>query len=99
MIGTLPWVVNPPGVAAAGPAPPVLPAQSLQVQTVTPQLLLNAQGQVIATLAGSTIQAAAIKKTGTPEPPPKNEVSGGHGVTAAGPKGWRRAWPGGFGSS
>ncbi|KAF1465526.1 POU domain, class 6, transcription factor 1, partial [Megadyptes antipodes antipodes] len=74
VIGTLPWVVNPPGMAAASPAPAALPAQNLQVQTVTPQLLLNAQGQVIATLAGSAIQAAAIKKTGTPEPPSKNEV-------------------------
>ncbi|KAM6307928.1 POU domain, class 6, transcription factor 1 [Podargus strigoides] len=74
VIGTLPWVVNPPGMAAASPAPAALPAQSLQVQTVTPQLLLNAQGQVIATLAGGAIQAAAIKKTGTPEPPAKNEV-------------------------
>ncbi|KAM9214460.1 POU domain, class 6, transcription factor 1 [Leptosomus discolor] len=74
VIGTLPWVVNPPGVAAASPAPAALPAQNLQVQTVTPQLLLNAQGQVIATLAGSTIQAATIKKTGTPEPPTKSEV-------------------------
>ncbi|NXK01234.1 PO6F1 factor, partial [Corythaixoides concolor] len=74
VIGTLPWVVNPPGVAAATPTPAALPAQNLQVQTVTPQLLLNAQGQVIATLAGSTIQAATVKKTGTPEPPAKNEV-------------------------
>ncbi|NXG58238.1 PO6F1 factor, partial [Hemiprocne comata] len=74
VIGTLPWVVNPPGMAAASPAPAALPAQNLQVQAVTPQLLLNAQGQVIATLAGSTIQAATIKKTGTPEPPTKNEV-------------------------
>ncbi|XP_042652894.1 POU domain, class 6, transcription factor 1 isoform X1 [Tyto alba] len=74
VIGTLPWVVNPPGMAAASPAPAALPAQNLQVQTVTPQLLLNAQGQVIATLAGSAIQAAAIKKTGTPEPPAKSEV-------------------------
>ncbi|XP_051497372.1 POU domain, class 6, transcription factor 1 [Apus apus] len=73
VIGTLPWVVNPPGVAAA-PAPAALPAQNLQVQAVTPQLLLNAQGQVIATLASSTIQAATVKKTSTPEPPVKNEV-------------------------
>ncbi|NXG87782.1 PO6F1 factor, partial [Stercorarius parasiticus] len=73
VIGTLPWVVNPPGMAAS-PVPAALPAQNLQVQTVTPQLLLNAQGQVIATLAGSAIPAAAIKKTGTPEPPTKNEV-------------------------
>ncbi|NXV20580.1 PO6F1 factor, partial [Cepphus grylle] len=73
VIGTLPWVVNPPGMAAS-PVPATLPAQNLQVQTVTPQLLLNAQGQVIATLAGSAIPAAAIKKTSTPEPPTKNEV-------------------------
>lgn len=70
VIGTLPWVVNSPGMAAAGPAP----APSLHVQTVTPQLLLNAQGQVIATLAGSTLQAPGAKKTGTPEPPARNEV-------------------------
>ncbi|NXN91145.1 PO6F1 factor, partial [Rhinopomastus cyanomelas] len=76
VIGTLPWVVNPPGVAAApGPATAAaLPAQSLQVQTVTPQLLLNAQGQVIATLASSPIQAASSKKSSSPEPPAKNEV-------------------------
>ncbi|KAI4546574.1 hypothetical protein MG293_003129 [Ovis ammon polii] len=40
VIGTLPWVVNSASVAAPAPA------QSLQVQAVTPQLLLNAQGQV-----------------------------------------------------
>ncbi|NXE16744.1 PO6F1 factor, partial [Lophotis ruficrista] len=74
VIGTLPWVVNAPGVAAAGPAAAALPAQNLQVQTVTPQLLLNAQGQVIATLAGGAIPAAAVKKSGTPEPPVKSEV-------------------------
>ncbi|NXF41550.1 PO6F1 factor, partial [Nyctibius bracteatus] len=74
VIGTVPWVLNPPGMAAAGPAPAALSAPNLQVQTVTPQLLLNAQGQVIATLASSAIQAATIKKTGTPEPPAKNEV-------------------------
>ncbi|KAM6233464.1 POU domain, class 6, transcription factor 1 isoform 1-T2 [Porphyrio hochstetteri] len=74
VIGTLPWVVNPPGMVAASPAPAALPAQNLQVQAVTPQLLLNAQGQVIATLAGGTIQTATIKKTGTPEPPAKTEV-------------------------
>lgn len=112
VIGTLPWVVNPPGMAAASPAPAALPAQNLQVQTVTPQLLLNAQGQVIATLAGSAIQAAAIKKTGTPEPPSKNEVSDGHGADsrvakglAASPAAWLwehtsifGTWPCGFGT-
>ncbi|KAI6062518.1 POU domain, class 6, transcription factor 1 [Aix galericulata] len=70
VIGTLPWVVNPPGIAAASP----VPAPSLQEQAVTPQLLLNAQGQVIATLASGTIQAAAIKKSGPSEPPTKSEV-------------------------
>ncbi|XP_067170251.1 POU domain, class 6, transcription factor 1 isoform X2 [Apteryx mantelli] len=74
VIGTLPWVVNPPGLTAAGPAAAALPAPNLQVQAVTPQLLLNAQGQVIATLAGSTIQAAAVKKTSAPEAPAKSEV-------------------------
>ncbi|XP_061299960.1 POU domain, class 6, transcription factor 1 [Pezoporus flaviventris] len=71
VIGTLPWVVNPPGMAAAAAA---APAPSLHVQTVTPQLLLNAQGQVIATLAGSALQAPGAKKTGTPEPPARTEV-------------------------
>ncbi|XP_014811171.1 PREDICTED: POU domain, class 6, transcription factor 1 [Calidris pugnax] len=74
VIGTLPWVVNSPGMAATSPVPAALPAQNLQVQTVTPQLLLNAQGQVIATLASSTIPAATIKKTATPDPPAKTEV-------------------------
>ncbi|XP_062975798.1 POU domain, class 6, transcription factor 1 [Elgaria multicarinata webbii] len=75
VIGTLPWVVNPAGIATANPAPATLPAQSLQVQAVTPQLLLNAQGQVIATLASSTIQAAtAVRKPSTPESPAKSEV-------------------------
>ncbi|OXB56707.1 hypothetical protein ASZ78_006901 [Callipepla squamata] len=69
VIGTLPWVVNPPGIAAS-PAP----TPSLQVQAVTPQLLLNAQGQVIATLASGTIQATAGKKNGPPETPTKSEV-------------------------
>ncbi|NWX10977.1 PO6F1 factor, partial [Caloenas nicobarica] len=73
VIGTLPWVVNPPGVTASA-VPTTLPAPSLQVQTVTPQLLLNAQGQVIATLAPGASPVPAGKKTGTPEPPAKNEV-------------------------
>ncbi|NXC11155.1 PO6F1 factor, partial [Orthonyx spaldingii] len=77
VIGTLPWVVAPPGVAAAAPAP--APA-SLQVTPVTPQLLLNAQGQVIATLAtGATLATAPpapapSKKNGPTEPPVKSEV-------------------------
>ncbi|XP_051631063.1 LOW QUALITY PROTEIN: POU domain, class 6, transcription factor 1-like [Manacus candei] len=85
VIGTLPWVVAPPGVAAAPPAPP---PPSLQVTPVTPQLLLNAQGQVIATLAtgvatgvatAATVSAAPAaptpgKKGGPPETPVKSEV-------------------------
>ncbi|XP_038020122.1 POU domain, class 6, transcription factor 1 isoform X3 [Motacilla alba alba] len=89
VIGTLPWVVAPPGVAAAAPAPA---APSLQVTPVTPQLLLNAQGQVIATLAAGTALAAGTplaagttlatappapapgKKNGPAEPPIKSEV-------------------------
>ncbi|NXA43366.1 PO6F1 factor, partial [Eudromia elegans] len=68
VIGTLPWVLNPPTLTA--------PAPGLQVQAVTPQLLLNAQGQVIATLASSTLPpaAAAAKKPGAPESPAKSEV-------------------------
>ncbi|XP_041336732.1 POU domain, class 6, transcription factor 1-like [Pyrgilauda ruficollis] len=84
VIGTLPWVVAPPGVAAAAPAPA---PPSLQVTPVTPQLLLNAQGQVIATLAtGATLATAGAtlatappapppgKKNGPAEPPIKSEV-------------------------
>lgn len=53
------------------------PAQSLQVQAVTPQLLLNAQGQVIATLASSPLpQPVAVRKPNTPESPAKSEVPG-----------------------
>ncbi|XP_061470944.1 POU domain, class 6, transcription factor 1 isoform X2 [Rhineura floridana] len=75
VIGTLPWVVNPAGIATANATPATLPAQNLQLQAVTPQLLLNAQGQVIATLASSTIQtAAAVRKPSTPESPAKSEV-------------------------
>ncbi|MXQ85884.1 hypothetical protein E5288_WYG010104 [Bos mutus] len=71
VIGTLPWVVNSASVAAPAPA------QSLQVQAVTPQLLLNAQGQVIATLASSPLPPpVAVRKPSTPESPAKSEVQG-----------------------
>lgn len=75
VIGTLPWVVNPTGIATATPAPATLPAQNLQVQAVTPQLLLNAQGQVIATLASTIQTAATVRKSSPPESPAKSEVS------------------------
>ncbi|KAM8981324.1 POU domain, class 6, transcription factor 1 isoform 3-T7 [Sarcophilus harrisii] len=68
VIGTLPWVVNSASIAAPAPA------QNLQVQAVTPQLLLNAQGQVIATLASSSLPSAAVRKPSTPESPAKSEV-------------------------
>lgn len=66
--------------SVAAPAP----AQSLQVQAVTPQLLLNAQGQVIATLASSPLPPpVAVRKPSTPESPAKSEVPGlGWGVGA-----------------
>ncbi|XP_060244585.1 POU domain, class 6, transcription factor 1 isoform X3 [Meriones unguiculatus] len=68
VIGAFPWVVNSSVATAA-------PAQSLQVQAVTPQLLLNAQGQVIATLASSPLpQPMAVRKPNTPESPAKSEV-------------------------
>ena len=71
VIGTLPWVVNSASVAAPAPA------QSLQVQAVTPQLLLNAQGQVIATLASSPLPPpVAVRKPSTPESPAKSDVQG-----------------------
>ncbi|KAB0395159.1 hypothetical protein E2I00_016381, partial [Balaenoptera physalus] len=66
VIGTLPWVVNSASMAAPAPA------QSLQVQAVTPQLLLNAQGQVIAALASSPLPSpVAVRKPSTPESPAK----------------------------
>nr|XP_009686319.1 PREDICTED: POU domain, class 6, transcription factor 1 [Struthio camelus australis] len=70
-----PPIANLQAAAVLNAPPATLPAPNLQVQAVTPQLLLNAQGQVIATLASGTIQAAAIKKTSAPESPAKNEVS------------------------
>uniref|UniRef100_A0A8C7ZYP1 POU domain protein n=1 Tax=Oryzias sinensis TaxID=183150 RepID=A0A8C7ZYP1_9TELE len=49
VIGTLPLLVN-PGSLAGGATTSTLPLQGLQVQAVTPQLLLNTQGQIIATV-------------------------------------------------
>lgn len=55
MIGTLPLLVNPATLAGGGNTPP-LPTQGLQLQTVSPQLLLNAQGQIIATFGNTATQ-------------------------------------------
>ncbi|KAA0707282.1 POU domain, class 6, transcription factor 1 [Triplophysa tibetana] len=51
VIGTLPLLVNPASLAGGQ-------AQGLQLQTVSPQLLLNHQGQIIATI-GNGLTAAA----------------------------------------
>uniref|UniRef100_A0A672MR55 POU domain protein n=1 Tax=Sinocyclocheilus grahami TaxID=75366 RepID=A0A672MR55_SINGR len=57
VIGTLPLLVNPASLAGAAAAS-ALPAQGLQLQTVCPQLLLNSQGQIIATIGNSPTAAA-----------------------------------------
>nr|XP_057907706.1 POU domain, class 6, transcription factor 1 isoform X2 [Doryrhamphus excisus]XP_057907707.1 POU domain, class 6, transcription factor 1 isoform X2 [Doryrhamphus excisus]XP_057907710.1 POU domain, class 6, transcription factor 1 isoform X2 [Doryrhamphus excisus] len=59
VIGTLPLLVNPASLAG-GAATPALPLQGLQVQTVTPQLLLNTQGQIIAAVGNGAATAAAL---------------------------------------
>uniref|UniRef100_A0A3Q3JFP7 POU domain protein n=1 Tax=Monopterus albus TaxID=43700 RepID=A0A3Q3JFP7_MONAL len=60
VIGTLPLLVNPASLAggAATPALPLQGLQGLQVQTVTPQLLLNTQGQIIATVGNGPTTVA-----------------------------------------
>ncbi|XP_041654570.1 POU domain, class 6, transcription factor 1 isoform X2 [Cheilinus undulatus] len=75
VIGTLPLLVNPASLAG-GAATSTLPLQGLQglqglqVQTVTPQLLLNTQGQIIATVgngaAAVATSAAVLPKAAAP---------------------------------
>ena len=64
VIGTLPLLLNP--ASLGGAATHTLPLQGLQLQTVTPQLLFNAQGQIVATLGGGAtaapITAAVLPK-------------------------------------
>uniref|UniRef100_A0A671N8W9 POU domain protein n=1 Tax=Sinocyclocheilus anshuiensis TaxID=1608454 RepID=A0A671N8W9_9TELE len=81
VIGTLPLLVNPASLAGAAAAS-ALPAQGLQLQTVCPQLLLNSQGQIIATIGNGPTAAApsatsvlpkatvplTLTKTNTPGP-------------------------------
>ncbi|XP_068997144.1 POU domain, class 6, transcription factor 1 isoform X2 [Embiotoca jacksoni] len=66
VIGTLPLFVNPASLAGGG-ATSTLPLQGLQVQTVTPQLLFNTQGQIIATVGNGhtavATSAAVLPKT------------------------------------
>ncbi|XP_062893483.1 POU domain, class 6, transcription factor 1 isoform X2 [Mobula hypostoma] len=49
VLGTLPLVMNPVTISTTSTVT-AMPPQGLQVQAVTPQMLLNAQGQVIATV-------------------------------------------------
>ncbi|XP_041860920.1 POU domain, class 6, transcription factor 1 isoform X2 [Melanotaenia boesemani] len=69
VLGTLPLFVNPASLAG-GAATSTLPLQSLQVQTVAPQLLLNTQGQIIATVgngpAAVATSAAVLPKMAAP---------------------------------
>uniref|UniRef100_A0A3Q2Y3B5 POU domain protein n=1 Tax=Hippocampus comes TaxID=109280 RepID=A0A3Q2Y3B5_HIPCM len=58
VIGTLPLLVNPASLAG-GAATSTLPLQGLQVQTVTPQLLLNTQGQIFAAVGNGAAAVAA----------------------------------------
>ncbi|XP_073432835.1 POU domain, class 6, transcription factor 1 [Dendrobates tinctorius] len=71
VIGTLPWLLNSPGITA-GAATAAVQAPNV-VQAVTPQLLLNAQGQIIATLASQAIQPAAVRKQASQDLPAKTE--------------------------
>lgn len=69
VIGTLPLLLNPASLAG-GSAASTLPLQGLQVQTITPQLLLNTQGQIIATVgngpAAVATSAAVLPKNSAP---------------------------------
>lgn len=82
VIGTLPLLVN-PGSLAGGATTSTLPLQGLQVQAVTPQLLLNTQGQIIATVgngpAAVATSAAVLTKAAAPPAPnkPSTQVSKG----------------------
>ncbi|XP_061758600.1 POU domain, class 6, transcription factor 1 [Nerophis ophidion] len=73
VIGTLPLLVNPASLAAG--ATPTLPLHGLQVQTVTPQLLLNTQGQIFAAVGNSlTASPGVLPKAAAPPAPTKPQV-------------------------
>ncbi|XP_077585947.1 POU domain, class 6, transcription factor 1 isoform X2 [Stigmatopora nigra] len=63
VIGTLPLLVNPASLTGGG-ATPTLPLQGLQVQTVTPQLLLNNQGQIFAAVGNGAVGNGAVGNGG-----------------------------------
>ncbi|XP_049611862.1 POU domain, class 6, transcription factor 1 isoform X3 [Syngnathus scovelli] len=77
VIGTLPFLVNPASLAG-GAATPTLPFQGLQVQTVTPQLLLNTQGQIFAAVgngAAAVAASAAVLPKAAVSPAPSKPTS------------------------
>ncbi|XP_061128529.1 POU domain, class 6, transcription factor 1 isoform X1 [Syngnathus typhle] len=77
VIGTLPFLVNPASLAG-GAATPTLPLQGLQVQTVTPQLLLNTQGQIFAAVgngAAAVAASAAVLPKAAVSPAPSKPTS------------------------
>ncbi|XP_048873204.1 POU domain, class 6, transcription factor 1 isoform X2 [Brienomyrus brachyistius] len=69
VIGALPLLVNPASLTGGAAASP-LQAQGLQVQTMSPQLVLNAQGQIIATIGNGPVctptSASVIPKPSVP---------------------------------
>ncbi|KAJ8358677.1 hypothetical protein SKAU_G00152020 [Synaphobranchus kaupii] len=77
VIGTLPLLVNPVSLAGGPAAAPVQPAQGLQVQNVAPQLVLNAQGQIISIGNGAAATAAsAFPKPAVLTAPAKSNAQG-----------------------
>ncbi|XP_042561002.1 POU domain, class 6, transcription factor 1 isoform X2 [Clupea harengus] len=68
VIGTLPLMLNPASLAG-GATTQALSTQGLQLQTMAPQLLLNAQGQIIATIGNGPAQvptsSAVLPKAAT----------------------------------
>eukprot|EP00062_Callorhinchus_milii_P024300 gi/632984059/ref/XP_007908952.1/ PREDICTED: POU domain, class 6, transcription factor 1 isoform X1 [Callorhinchus milii] len=60
VIGTLPFVLNP------AVTPVTLSAQSLQVQSLSPQVLLTSQGQVIATVISNPFMSVLGSSPGVP---------------------------------
>ncbi|RVE70937.1 hypothetical protein OJAV_G00069660 [Oryzias javanicus] len=84
VIGTLPLLVN-PGSLAGGATASALPLQGLQVQAVTPQLLLNTQGQIIAAVGNgpAAVATSAAVLTKTAAPPALNKPSTQASVTTA----------------
>ncbi|KAJ8409195.1 hypothetical protein AAFF_G00242160 [Aldrovandia affinis] len=79
VIGTLPFFLNPASLAG-GASAPTLHSQGFQVQTVSPQLLVNAHGQIIATIgnapASTAPSATVLPKTSVPLTLAKSNTQG-----------------------